>query len=316
VDHGRGGLSDAIDAVVAASDALTPTIRRIQLAAAEGTLLPAVDPGAHVSVHTPSGAVRSYSITEVTPEGHYVVCVARDDVGRGGSVSMHGLRSGDRLVLSAPRNAFRLVPASSYLFIAGGIGITPIRAMYDSVRRHASARMIYLSRSADDAAFLEQYGGDPAVTIHHSAASGRFDLWDVLAEPDDETHLYCCASRTLMEQVRMLTMHWRPSHVHFEDFAGVSASGGLNAPFTALWEPQQLAIPVPAGTTLLRALRDEGIAVQGSCESGTCGTCILRLVRGEADHRDLVLTEEERATRIMPCVSRAAGASIAVAPLD
>jgi phthalate 4,5-dioxygenase reductase subunit len=307
-------VTDALDAVVVSTDPLTPAIRRIELTAADRSLLPAVEPGAHVSVHSPSGAVRSYSITEVTPEGHYVVCVARDGGGRGGSVSMHGLLPGDVIVLSPPRNAFRLVDAASYLFIAGGIGITPIRAMYDTVRRHASARMVYLSRSADDAAFLEQYGNDPAVTIHHSAESGRFDLWDVLAEPDDETHLYCCASSGLMEDVRMLTMHWRPSHLHFEDFAGVSATGGLNAPFTARWDPEQRDIPVPANTTLLSALRDAGIPVQGSCESGTCGTCILRLVSGDADHRDLVLTEDERATRIMPCVSRAAGASITIAP--
>jgi phthalate 4,5-dioxygenase reductase subunit len=309
-------MRDTIDAVIVASDLLTQTIRRLQLASGDGAPLPAVEPGAHISVHTPAGAVRSYSITEVTPEGHYVLCVARDDGGRGGSVSMHGLRPGDSLALSAPKNAFRLVDAASYLFIAGGIGITPIRAMYDSVRGHAKARLVYLSRSADEAAFLEQYRDDPAVTIHHSAASGRFDLWDVLALPDDETHLYCCASTPLMEHVRMLTMHWRPSRLHFEDFAGVSATGGLNASFTARWDPEQLDVPVPADSTLLRALRDAGIPVQGSCESGTCGTCILRLVGGEADHRDLVLTEDERTTRIMPCVSRAAESSITVAPVD
>ncbi|MEJ7653425.1 MAG: iron-sulfur cluster-binding domain-containing protein [Chloroflexia bacterium] len=126
----------------------------------------------------------------------------------------------------------------------------------------------------------------PHVRVHHSAVHGRIDLWPYLAEPRDGRHVYCCAARPLMEEVRGLTMHWRPSSVHFEDFAGVAASQVSDQPFQAVWAPNGRTVEVDPDSTLLDALNRAGAEVASSCRSGTCSTCVLRLFKGQAEHRD------------------------------
>lgn len=296
---------------------LTPTICRLELGRSDGERLPPAEPGAHITIHTPAGLARSYSVTDTTLEGWWAITVAREAEGRGGSNSaIDDMSLGTRVAIDGPSNAFVLVDAPAYLLIAGGIGITPIRAMFHRLRerRDVAVRLLYLSRSADATAYLEELTELEGVTVHHSGLYGRYELWPLLAEPDDVTHVYCCGGAALMEEVRELTMHWRPSHVHFEDFAGVEATGAGAQPFSATWAPTGTAIEVAANRTLLHALEGAGLPVESSCESGTCGTCVLTLVAGEADHRDLVLTPEEREHRIMACVSRAAGARISVGP--
>lgn len=307
-------MNQDVTARVRAAEKITRSVRLFELEPAIGQSFPAAEPGSHITVQTPAGATRSYSITEVTREGCYVICVARQPTGRGGSISMHDdVQIGDDLVISGPNNAFSLVEAESYIFIAGGIGITPIRAMHRHVRANARVRLLYLTRTPEETAFLDEYAGAHDAVIHHSTLAGRFDLWSLLGEPDDSTHVYCCASQPLMDQVRMLTMHWRPSQVHFEDFVGVAPPGSGRS-FTAVWEPDGQAIEVKSDETLLGALRRQGIAVQSSCESGVCGTCVLQLLSGEAEHRDLVLSDYDHANRIIACVSRAAGKAITISP--
>lgn len=297
---------------------ITSTITRFELAPVEGTeVLPEVLPGAHVTVTTPAGQVRSYSITDYTPDGYYGLSILREANGRGGSRSMHDdVNSGDVLTMSGPRNAFPLEPAEEYLLIAGGIGITAIRFMYHSLRaRGANVTLLYLARRPDDTAYLEEFSSHHStVRIHHSAVHGRVDLWPFLAAPHDGRHVYCCASTRLMDEVRALTMHWRPSRVHFEDFAGVSGTA-MDLPFNVVWSPTGTAVEVTSATTLLDTLNAAGAGIANSCRSGTCGTCVLQLEAGEVEHRDLVLTDEQRTNRVMACVSRAAGALITVGPV-
>ncbi|KZX19976.1 PDR/VanB family oxidoreductase [Rathayibacter tanaceti] len=304
--------------VVAEREVLTPAVTRFVLRNADDAPLPGYSAGAHLTLTTPSGARRSYSLVEpgsVEPP-HYVIAVRREPHGRGGSRSLHDdVRVGDVLAAAPPANTFALEPARRYLLIAGGIGITPIRAMAAELRAQGSAaQVVYLSRSPADTAWRDEFTTGGAL-VHHSAEHGRLDLWPFVAEPDDDARIYCCGPSALIDEVLALTMHWRPSRIHVEDFAGVDALGGRVAPFTAVWEPTGAAVDVGADRSMLASLRSAGIDIDSSCESGTCGTCRLRLVRGTADHRDLVLLAEEREHWIMPCVSRAAGGELVVGPV-
>jgi phthalate 4,5-dioxygenase reductase subunit len=297
---------------------LTAQVCEFELRRPDGGLLEAADPGAHITVHTPSGEARSYSLTsDVSDRSRYVIAVRRDEAGRGGSRSMvDEVFEGDLLVISAPRNAFRLVDAPSYLLVAAGIGITPIRAMLIELRRRgvADVQLVYLSRSREETPYLDEIAELTGLTLHHRALHGALDWWTLLETPG-ERHLYVCGPEPLQNELRAITMHWRASRVHMEDFAGVSAFGAISLPFELEWRPSGASIPVPAEKTMLSALEAAGIDVDSSCGSGTCGTCRLRLLDGEADHRDVVLTESEREHFVMPCVSRAVSERLVVAPL-
>jgi phthalate 4,5-dioxygenase reductase component len=313
-------VADPLHLVVAERERLTADVARFVLRDPAGAALPGYRGGAHVTVTTPAGPRRSYSLVDAGSRAprQYAICVRREGSGRGGSVSMHDdVAVGDVLEVSWPTNTFALKRAQRYLFIAGGIGITPIRAMVAELRARGGAQVevLYLSRTPEETVFLDEFSADGTL-LHHSATHGRLDLWPHLAEPDDGTRVYCCGPTALVEEVLALTVHWRPSRVHVEDFAGVDALGGSRLPFTAVWEPTGARFEVPADRSLLTALRERGIDVDASCESGTCGTCRLRLVAGEAEHRDLVLTQDERAHQVMPCVSRAVSPELVVAPVD
>jgi phthalate 4,5-dioxygenase reductase subunit len=311
-------LPDVLRLVVAEREDLTPNVVRLVLRDPAGAALPGYRGGAHVTVTTPAGPRRSYSLVDAGSRApqQYTICVRRDAAGRGGSVSLHDdVGAGDVLDVTRPANNFALKRAKRYVFIAGGIGITPIRAMVGELRARGGAEIevLYLSRTPEDTVFLDEFSADGTL-LHHSSTHGRLDLWPYLAEPDEDTRVYCCGPTALIDEVLALTMHWRPSRVHVEDFAGVDALGGRRAPFTAVWEPTGERVEVPADRSMLNALRERGIDVDSSCESGTCGTCRLRLVAGEVDHRDLVLSEQERTRFVMPCVSRARSEEITVTP--
>jgi phthalate 4,5-dioxygenase reductase subunit len=319
-------VSDDETVVVSARRMLTADVCEFELRRADGALFEPAGPGSHITVHTPSGEARSYSLTsDVSDRSRRVIAVRRDENGRGGSRSMvDEVHDGDELVISAARNAFELVEAPSYLLVAAGIGITPIRAMLIELlgRGVTDVRLVYLSRSRDETPYLEEVeevaeltgAGAQSMTLHHRTLHGAFDWWPLLEAPG-ERHLYVCGPEPLQNELRALTMHWRPSRVHMEDFAGVSAFGEISLPFEVDWQPTGARIPVTSDQTMLAALEGAGIDVDSSCGSGTCGTCRLSLVEGEADHRDVVLTESERAHFVMPCVSRAVSDRLVVAPI-
>lgn len=311
-------MPEPFDLILAQREELTPHVTRFVLRSPSGAPLPAYSAGAHLSLTTPSGARRSYSLTEPGQDGpqEYAVCIRREERGCGGSLSLHRqARAGDTITVSGPYHSFGLEPAERYIFIAGGIGVTAIRPMVRQLRRcgDADLTVIYLSRTREDAAFVEEFEQDGAI-IHHSRPQGRLDLWPFLAVPDEDMRVYCCGPQSLIDEVLALTMHWRPSRIHIEDFAGVDALGGAQTPFRAVWEPTGARLEVPVGRSLLHTLRDQGIQLPSSCESGTCGTCRIRLIAGEADHRDLVLSEDERSHYMMPCVSRASNSELILAP--
>ena len=290
-------------------------VRRFDLVHPEGAPLPAFTPGAHLLIQAPNGMTRRYSLCNAPDEAdRYAIAVKREPAGRGGSASfVDDVGEGDLLHVSTPRNDFELKDgAPGYVFIAGGIGITPIRSMV----RHLAAtsdrpwKLYYLTRDAAQAPFRDELLAAPfrgRVVLHHDNGDPdqALDLWPVLEKPKG-AHLYCCGPKGLMDAVRDMTGHWSSSAVHFEDFgAGRVVRTIADTPFTVRLGADGPPIAVDAAHSILEALRAHGHRIPSSCESGTCGSCRMRLVAGEADHRDLVLTEEERRGSIMVCVSRA-----------
>ena len=289
-------------------------IRSFELVQPDGSELPQFTAGSHVKVQAPNGALRKYSLCNDPAERHrYVITVKRDDRGQGGSISMHDdAREGDILPTSLPDNAFLLVEnAKSYLFIAGGIGITPILSMIRSFGELAPApwKLYYLSRSPETTAFLEELSSPELrkhVRIHHDHGdlAKALDLWTVLEKPNT-AHIYCCGPRPLMESVRDMSGHWSPGNVHFESFNEGGGRGPDDRPFKVRLAKSDREFEVPVGKSILATLREHGCNSASSCESGTCGTCRTGLLSGEADHRDMVLMPEEMSSQIMICVSRA-----------
>ena len=305
---------------VARAEPVARDIHLFELRDPGGRELPPFTAGAHVSVRAPNGSVRKYSLcNDPADTGRYVIAVKRDPAGHGGSVSLvDGVRAGDTVEVSEPRNAFELdEKAPSYLLIAGGIGITPILSMARRLEALGKRyRLVYLARSPEDAAFADELSREPfarKVTLHHDRGdpARAFDLWPLLEKPGG--HVYCCGPRSLMESVRDMTGHWSRAAVHFESFLDATASAKPeDKPFAVKLARSGARIEVPPAVSILEAMRTAGHDAPSSCESGTCGTCKTRLLDGTADHRDLVLMDDEREGWIMICVSRALTPEIAI----
>ena len=293
-----------------------------ELRDAAGGELPAFTAGAHIGLHVPNGMLRKYSLCNAPGErDRYEIAVKREAAGHGGSCSLvDEARVGDSLEATPPHNSFELVEgAGPFVFIAGGIGITPILSMLRHLEAGARTgyHLYYLCRSEASTAFggvLRAAPFAPRVTIHHDGGdpAQAFDLWPVLEKPS-KAHVYCCGPRPLLEAVRDMTGHWPASRIHFESFIDAAAAQKpADTEFQVRLARSGVTVRVPPGASMLEAMRAAGAEVPSSCESGTCGTCKTRLIEGEPDHRDLVLTDEEKAEYIMVCVSRAKSSLLVV----
>jgi phthalate 4,5-dioxygenase reductase subunit len=283
--------------------------------------LPEFSAGAHIAIRVPNGALRKYSLCNDPAERHrYTIAVKREANGRGGSTNLiDGVKAGDELMVATPVNDFELPPrAQDFLFIAGGIGITPIMAMIrQALAEGKRFRLYYCTRSPETTAFREELSAPEFkdnVTIHydHGDPARSLDLRPILQERKNREHLYCCGPRPLMEAVRNMTDHWSSAAVHFEAFSDAETHKPTDKPFGVKLARSGTVIEVPTDKTILEALREHGLDVPSSCETGTCGTCRTKLLAGEADHRDLVLAEHERGENIMICVSRARSDEITI----
>lgn len=297
---------------VSRKQAIAADIFQFELRRTDRIALPPFTPGAHIQVSAPGELWRKYSLINGPNEAdRYIIAVKREAKGRGGSQRMcDRVGAGERLDVRPPRNDFELVASpAGYTLIAGGIGITPIIAMAKALQAEGKPfKLYYLTRSPGATAFLKELS-EPAwqgnVVIHHDGGepARAFDFWPVLEKP--RGHVYCCGPRPLMDGVRDMTGHWSSSSVHFEAFTEPDAPEVPERAFNVTIASSGAAIEVPVGVTILEALYNAGLRVPFSCQSGTCGSCLTGLVSGDVDHRDLVLTKEERPTRIMVCVSRA-----------
>lgn len=277
----------------------------------DGGALAPFSAGAHITVETPSGAMRRYSlVNDGTAPDSYVIAVKREPQSRGGSASMHDdAQVGRELNVELPENDFPLSEADDYLLIAGGIGITPIYAMAQELTRKGKPfHIIYCSRSKEEAAYLDEVeqAFPGKVHCHHDEGDPAklYDFWDHFAEPRP-MHVFCCGPKPLMEEIDAISGHWPEGRVHFEDFKPVEVVRADDVAFEVELKGSGEVVTVPEDRSILEALRESGHRTVSSCESGTCGTCKTRLISGDVDHRDMVLMDEEKDDFIMLCVSRA-----------
>ncbi|MES2190120.1 MAG: PDR/VanB family oxidoreductase [Pseudomonadota bacterium] len=304
---------------VAQKKKLAEGIYLFELRDPQGAGLPVFTAGSHLTVEVPMGARRNYSLcSNPADRDFYQIAVKRDASGRGGSISMaDDVNEGDMLSISAPRNNFELHPrANKFLFVAGGIGITPILSMMRHLKAQGNDqfKLIYCTRDPESTAFLEElqgpeFAGKAEVHHDHGDINNALDFWPVFESPTG-AHVYCCGPRGLMDSVADMSGHWPSGAVHFESF-GVDASAyAANTAFTVRLQKRGETVQVGTGQSILEALRGAGVRVPSSCESGTCGSCKTTLLAGEAEHRDMVLSDEEKENHIMVCVSRAKSAEL------
>ncbi|WP_405737753.1 PDR/VanB family oxidoreductase [Streptomyces sp. NBC_00028] len=261
----------------------------------EGQDLPRWEPGAHLDLVLPSGLVRQYSLCgDPADTSSYTVATRLVEDGRGGSREVHEqLSEGMEVEVRGPRNRFPLVAAESYVFVAGGIGITPVLSMLRALPEGVEWRLLYCGRSRESMPFvaeLERFGG--RVTV----VTGVPDL-DALEVPEGAA-LYCCGPEGLMAAVEE-----RYPQVRVERFTPRASAPG--AAFELELRRSGRTLKVPADSTVLAAVRAELPNTLYSCEQGFCGTCQQRVLEGEVDHRDELLTDGERGDSMLICVSRA-----------
>ncbi|MFI7386760.1 PDR/VanB family oxidoreductase [Streptomyces sp. NPDC049813] len=280
-----------------------------------GHALPAWEPGAHLDLVLPSGLVRQYSLCgDPRDTASYTVAtrlIPAEAGGRGGSREVHEqLREGAEVEVRGVRNRFPLdADAPAYLFVAGGIGITPILPMLrDAHARGADWRLLYGGRSRASMPFLEEVeklGADQGrVRVVAEDSDGLPDLAAALGATAPGTAVYCCGPEGLMAAVREALPAGRT--LHLERFAPRNSTEG-NGPFEVELRRSGRVLDVPADGTVLAAVRGALPHVAYSCEQGFCGTCQQRVLEGEIDHRDELLTDAERAGSMLICVSRARG---------
>ncbi|MFE2377089.1 PDR/VanB family oxidoreductase [Streptomyces sp. NPDC059398] len=302
---------DAFDVVVRARTRLARSVVEFELAAPAGSL-PAGTPGAHIDLELPSGRVRQYSLYSGSGvPGTWRIAVLREDAGRGGSAELHDeVAVGTRLRAVGPRNRFPLHPSGAYLFIAGGIGITPLLPMVEQAeQRGAQWQLVYGGRSRESMAFLPRlarYGEKVRVVPQDTEGLPRIDT--LLSGLPDGALVYCCGPQGLLDAVGDRCSAMPPGSLHTERFTptGERPADSGGTAFDAVLERSGRTVRVPAGTSVLQAVRDAGVAVLASCEEGTCGTCETGVLGGVPEHRDTLLTADERAANdlMLICVSR------------
>ncbi len=277
----------------------------------DGHPLPPWEPGAHVDLVLEGAPTRQYSLCGDPADHHaYRLGILRDPNGRGSSLFVHDrLQAGDTLRIRGPRNNFPLVESPRYLFIAGGIGITPILAMIRAAEAAgADWRLVYGGRHRASMAFLDELAayGD-RVSTRPQDETGLLDLGSLLGTPQPDTLVYCCGPEPLLAAVEQNVTAWPSRSLHVERFAPKPLTEPVRSDtFEVVLARSELTLPVPPGLSILEVVEAAGVGVLSSCAEGTCGTCETGVLEGVPDHRDSVLTPEERQAGdcIMICVSR------------
>jgi ferredoxin-NADP reductase len=295
--------------------AVTPSIREIELVAADGAL-PPFTAGAHIDVTLGNGEERSYSLLNDPAETHrYVLAVLREADSRGGSTFVHDhLREGDRLASTPPVNNFQINEAGeNHILIGGGIGITPLKAMtHRLVARGANFTLHYCARDRERAAYLDTLTAALGERLHLHLDGGDpargLDVAALLSKRPSAAHVYVCGPAGLIRAVREAARDWPKGTVHYELFRGAEADvapRSSDQAFEITLARAGKTLTVPADKSILEVLRTNGFKIKTLCKEGVCGTCRVGLLAGKADHRDEVLTDEQREHEIQVCVSRA-----------
>ena len=297
---------------VAAKDERAEGVVALTLKTLDGAPLPEWAPGAHVDLVLGDGVPnRQYSLCgDVNDRSAYRLGILRDAGGGGGSRHVHDrLAAGDVVRVRGPRNNFALVPSPRYLFIAGGIGITPILPMIAAAEAAgADWRLVYGGRTRASMAFLDELAahGD-RVSVCPQDETGLLDLATLLGTPEPDTLVYCCGPEPLLAAVEARCAGWPSSALHLERFAARPMGAPVRAEaFDVELARSGLTLTVPPELSILDVVEAAGVGVLSSCAEGTCGTCETTVLDGRPDHRDSVLTAAEQGSNscMLICVSR------------
>ena len=283
-------------------------------------VLPTFQPGAHLDLHLPNGQIRQYSIVNGPGESDkYVIGVKLDAVSKGGSTCLHEtVCEGDLLAISEPRNNFPLRrDATLTLFIAGGIGVTPLLAMAQALHHsRLPLELHYFAQNENHLAFddrLKSLGDTLTPHLGLGPQETKERLTALLAEYRTGGHVYLCGPGPMLTAAREIAAQqgWPDHAVHFEYFKNANKIDAGTS-FDVALARSSVTLHVPAGQTILQVMRDHGIDMPSSCEQGACGTCMATVIEGEPLHQDVYLNDEERrsGTKIMTCVSRAKSARL------
>jgi len=302
-----------LDAVVGSRHVAAEGVVVLTLREADGGPLPPWEPGAHVDLLLPGPdgtLVRQYSLCgDPADRYEWQLGVLREPAGRGGSAHVHdALRPGSRVRVRGPRNHFPLLPSPRYLFVAGGIGITPLRTMVAAAQAAgAEWALVYGGRTRTSMAFLDELGGDPRVTVRPQDETGLLDLESLLGPPRPGTLVYCCGPEPLLAAVEERCASWPEGSLRVERFSPKPVDEPVLAgSFEVELARSGLALTIPPNRSILDVVEEAGVGVLSSCSEGTCGTCETAVLAGEPEHRDSVLTDEEQTVNdcMMICVSR------------
>lgn len=301
------------DALVTAVRHPAEDVVEVTVALPDGRPLPPWTPGAHIDLLLGPDLVRQYSLcSSPSDPTAYRVGVLQAPDSRGGSTRVHALSVGETVRIRGPRNNFPLISSPRYVFIAGGIGITPMLPMIEEV--HAAGadwHLHYGGRTRASMAYveeLERYAD--RVTLVPQDEAGLLDIAGILGAPDEATLIYCCGPEPLLAVVEEHSTGWPHGALHLERFAAKAVTrDGEDTAFELVLQRSGTTVTVPGDQTVFDAMRDAGVSVLGSCLEGVCGTCETGVLEGEVDHRDSVLDSDEQEAMdcMMVCVSRCRG---------
>jgi vanillate O-demethylase ferredoxin subunit len=275
--------------------------------------LPRFRPGAHIDLHLPGGLVRTYSLCNDPADNvRYVVAVKREASGRGGSIRLHDdVGVGDTIGVSLPRGGLNLDnDVARFVFIAGGIGVTPFvsAAAYLNRNGRANFKLHVMARGEPPlAGILAPFVAAGQVVVHDTAATKRPDIAALIGQPAQDAALGCCGPKAMIDDFERATRDWAGEHVHVERFVAPPLPLDPNAkPYHLVLARSNHRIDVRPGQTMLSALQGFGIDIPASCCGGICGSCRVDWLEGEPVHRDRVLSAAERARSLMVCVAGSA----------
>jgi tetrachlorobenzoquinone reductase len=288
----------------------------LELAATDGAPLAPFSAGAHIDLHLANGLVRSYSLVNSPVEKHrYVIGVKKEAAGRGGSRFIHEqMHVGEVIEISAPRNNFALrEDAGRSILIAGGIGITPLACMSRRLEELGKPwELHYTARDRCSAAFVPQLAAfGPKVNFYFptefcaAPRAARIDIGEIVQTAPRDAHIYCCGPGSMLAAFQEATAGHPVGQAHVEFFSNSDAISTDGA-FDVVLAKSGQTLKIPSGKTILDVLLARGIDAPYSCLEGVCSSCETRVVSGVPDHRDLILTTQERAAgdRMMICCSR------------
>ncbi len=291
---------------------LSEDIKSIEFIPADRDCFPECSAGSNIIFRMKKGLSRQYSVCNQNDPQRYRIAVKADPSGRGGSQFVHQhIREGDYYFISYPQPDFAInSDFAEYIFIAGGIGITPLLSfIYFLSDKQKKMTLHYCVRNPQDAVFLDEIRALPVnVVLHCSGQGDRADLNQLLSHFKPDTALYYCGSARFNQSISQSCRHWPAGTTFSENFSAPAAQGSHHGDsFIAEIPRSGHILQVPADKTLLQILLDDGVDIDYACEAGTCRSCIIDIISGNIIHKDHCLTENERKTLMTPCVSRGTG---------